>query len=53
MVRTFRLSDLDRSKIPPQSREQQLTRLKQWQDAQDNLERVCKEQGIPIPVMVC
>jgi hypothetical protein len=53
MVRTFRLSDLDRSKIPPQSREQQLARLKQWQDAQDNLERVCKEQGIPVPVMVC
>lgn len=53
MVRTFRLSDLDRSKIPPQSREQTLARLKQWQDAQDNLERVCKEQGIPVPIMVC
>lgn len=53
MVRTFRLSDLDRSKIKPQSREETLARLKQWQDAQDELERVCKEQGIPVPVMTC
>lgn len=53
MVRAFRLSDLDVSKIKPQSREEALARLKQWQDAQNNLERVCKEQGIPVPVMVC
>lgn len=53
MVRTFRLSDLDRSKITPKSREETLARLEQWRAAQDNLERVCKEQGIPVPIMVC
>lgn len=53
MVRAFRLSDLDVSKIKPKSREETLARLKQWKDAQDNLERVCKEQGIPVPIMVC
>ena len=53
MVRSFRLSDLDRSKIPPQSREQQLARLQQWKDAQADLERTCKELNIPVPVMVC
>lgn len=53
MVRTFRLSDLDRSLIPPQSREQQLARIQQWKDAQAKLEQTCKEQGIPVPVMVC
>ena len=53
MIRTFRLRDLDRSKITPRSREETLARLQQWRDAQANLERVCKEQGVPVPVMVC
>lgn len=53
MVRTFRLSDLDRSKIPPASREKTLEMIQKFQAAQVELERVCKEKGIPVPVMIC
>jgi len=49
----FVLRNIDRSKIKPASRAEQLERLKKFQDAQVNLERTCKELGIPVPVMVC
>ena len=39
MVHTFRLRDLDRSKITPRSREETLAMLQQWRHAQANLER--------------
>ncbi|MNV14692.1 hypothetical protein D3C71_1053860 [compost metagenome] len=53
MVPVFRLRDLDRSKITPQSREQSLARLQRWKDADEALKRVCAEKGIPVPILVC
>lgn len=47
------LRNIDRSKIKPRSREEQLAEIQKVKDAQVELERVCKEQGIPVPVMVC
>ena len=49
----IKLSHLDKSKIKPSSREETLERLKKWTEAQEDLERVCKELGIPVPIMVC
>lgn len=52
MVKALRLRDLDRSKFPIQTREQHLAKIQRWKHAQTNLERVCKEQGITVPLMV-
>lgn len=49
----IKLSQLDRSKIKPPSREHTLELLNKWKEAQDELERVCKELGIAIPTMIC
>jgi len=49
----IKLSNLDPSKIKPSPREETLERLKKWTEAQEKLEKVCKELGIPVPVMVC
>ncbi len=49
----IRLSQLDRSKIKPMSREEHTAKIKQWQEAQRKLEALCAEKGIPVPVMVC
>lgn len=47
------LRNIDRSKIKPMSREEQLALIQKCKNSQAELERVCKEQGIPVPVMVC
>lgn len=41
--------------LPPSggSRERTLKALAQFQAAQERLEKVCAEKGIPVPVMVC
>jgi hypothetical protein len=48
-----RLSQLDRSKIKPRPREWHLQQVRQFQAAQEALEKRCAELGIPVPVMVC
>lgn len=49
----FALRNLDRSKIKPLSRTEQLELIQSFQRAQVELERICAEKGIPVPVMVC
>ena len=49
----IRLSQLDRTKIKPMSREEHTAKIKQWFDAQLRLEAICKEKGIPVPIMMC
>ena len=49
----IKVTKLDLSKIKPTSRQENLERLKRWTEAQEELERVCKELGIPVPIMVC
>ena len=49
----IRLSQLDLSKIKPTSRDEHISQIKQWQEAQRKLEALCAEKGIPVPVMVC
>ena len=47
---------LSRVKFPAPSednRQKSLDMVKRWNEAQKELERVCAEQGIPVPVMVC
>ncbi|MNM45055.1 hypothetical protein D3C81_559700 [compost metagenome] len=53
MVPFVALGKLDRSKIQPKPREWHLAQIQKFQAAQAELERVCKEQGIPVPQMVC
>lgn len=50
MVPVFKL---DPTKIKTCSREEHLARLERWFEAQAKLEAICKERGIPVPVMVC
>lgn len=47
------LSKMDLSKVKPKSREEHRKTLDQWFASQRELERICKEQGIPVPIMVC
>lgn len=47
------LSKMDLSKVKPKSREEHRKTLDRWFESQRELERICKEQGIPVPVMVC
>ncbi|MNQ11041.1 hypothetical protein D3C85_238960 [compost metagenome] len=47
------LRNINRAKIKPMSREEQLKLIKSFKDAQVELERICAEKGIPVPVMVC
>lgn len=35
------------------NRAKSLAMVKRFQDAQKQLEKVCADQGIPVPVMVC
>lgn len=51
----FRVSlrHIDPSKVKPRSRAEQLAELQKYKDAQADLERICAEKGIPVPVMVC
>lgn len=46
------ITEWDRTKIKPQTREEQLERLQRWQEASDQLEKTCKELGIPVPILV-
>lgn len=54
MVPTINLSTL-RAACPPSedNRQKSLDAVQKFKDAQKELERVCKEQGIEVPVMVC
>jgi len=54
MVPTLNLSTL-RNACPPSedNRKKSLDAVQKFKDAQKELERVCEEQGIPVPVMVC
>lgn len=36
-----------------QAREMSLNAVKEWREAQAELERICKELGLEVPVMVC
>lgn len=36
-----------------QARERSLNAVKEWREAQAELERICKELGLEVPVMVC
>lgn len=53
MVPTINLRSL--KPLPPceGSRERTLEALARFQAAQERLEKVCAEKGIPVPVMVC
>lgn len=37
----------------PMSRAEHLEKIQQYKDADDELRRICKEKGIPVPVMIC
>lgn len=39
-------------KDPEAARQRTLEALKQFQSAHDKLERICREKGIPVPVIV-
>lgn len=47
------LGKIDWDKVQPKSREEHRKTLDQWFASQRELERICKEQGIPVPIMVC
>lgn len=47
------LRKIDTSKIKPMSREEHTAKIAQWFEAQRKLEEICKEKGIPVPIMVC
>lgn len=49
----IKLSQLDRSKIKPSSREEHIERIEAWKKAQEALEKICADLGIEVPVMVC
>lgn len=53
MIKPLSLRDLILPNSIPKPREWHLQQILKYQKAQAELERVCKEQGIPIPVMVC
>jgi len=44
---------LDLSKVNSVPPEFHLEKIRQFQEAQTKLEQVCKEKGIPVPIMVC
>jgi hypothetical protein len=47
------LGKMDLSNVQPKSREEHRKTLDRWFKSQRELERICKEQGIPVPIMVC
>lgn len=47
------LGKMDLSLVQPKSREEHRKTLDRWFESQRELERICKEQGIPVPIMVC
>jgi len=49
----IKLSQLDLNKIKPDSRENTRKMLDAYFKAQEELERICKEKGIEVPVMLC
>ena len=49
----IKLSQLDPSKIKPESKEHTRKMLDAYFKAQEELERICKEKGIEVPMMVC
>lgn len=49
----IRLSDFTRSKLDPKtSRKRTLQALKKYYKAQEDLEKICSELGIPVPEMI-
>ncbi|ARV77375.1 hypothetical protein FDI21_gp206 [Pseudomonas phage Noxifer] len=56
MVPRFDLSKLRERQTPEQlagNRQKSLDMVQRFQTAQKELERVCAEKGIPVPIMVC
>lgn len=56
MIRMNLLDGMDkitRAQIKPHSRDEHLVRIERWNEAQRKLEEICKEKGIPVPIMVC
>jgi hypothetical protein len=52
MIRPFTLSDI--KPLPnANGREHSLDMVRRYQEAQAKLEAICKEKGIPVPIMVC
>ena len=52
MVPTVTLRNI---KVKPNRRAREVTirRLAQWHAADEKLKRVCEEQGMAVPIMVC
>ncbi|MCY1300585.1 hypothetical protein D9M68_19740 [compost metagenome] len=42
-----------RGKEDPDSRQRTLDAIEQWRRADADIERICKEKGIPVPVLTC
>lgn len=53
MVPSFRLRDIDRSKVGLKPVSFHLEQVQRFKDAQKELEKRCAELGIEVPVMVC
>jgi threonyl-tRNA synthetase len=49
----IKLSQLERTKIKPSTREEHIERIEAWKKAQEALENICADLGIEVPVMVC
>lgn len=45
--------DLSKIKVEPGSRERTLEAMERYRKADAELERLCKERGIPVPKLVC
>lgn len=49
----IKLSQLDLSKVPVDSKDHTRKLLESYFKAQQELETICKEKGIEVPVMIC
>lgn len=47
------LRKLKRLPAVPGARERTLEALETWRKADEDLRKICKERGIPVPVLVC
>lgn len=53
MLRPIRLSELKLPPPDPNARQKSLDAVKEFRQAQAELEKRCEELGIPVPEMTC
>jgi uncharacterized protein (DUF58 family) len=57
MLPPLRIALADRQPMSPEeakkSRERTLEAMRKYREAQAELERICKEKGIEVPILVC